>query len=201
MMMLKNIKMNETTETIIYCLLGLLIAVALNRGLAIALGTSLPVVTVSSESMVPTLNVGDISVIYGREDYQLRDIIVFDGWEKEPIIHRIVGVIENKNGEIVVKKDGRLSLSESDLKDYGKDFFENKNNSKIYITKGDGNRKCDQCYGYKPVLKSQIHGKSVFVIPYLGWVKLFVFQYIVYNPTGLLATGILIGLYIIYKFM
>ncbi|MFB6075635.1 MAG: signal peptidase I [Candidatus Aenigmatarchaeota archaeon] len=199
--MLKKIKMNETVETILYCFLGLLIAVSLNRGLALALGTSLPVVTVSSKSMVPTLKVGDIAVIYGREEYQLEDIIVFDGWEKEPIIHRIVGVVERKDKETIVEKDKRLDLSEKELKNYGEDFFSKNNISKFYITKGDGNRRCDQCYGYSPVLEPKIHGKSVVVIPYLGWVKLLAFQYIIYNPIGLGVVGILVGLFILYKLM
>lgn len=184
-------------ETALYCFLGFLIAVFLNRGLGVALGTPLPVVTVSSTSMVPNLNVGDISIVYGRGEYELGDIILFEGWEAEPIIHRIVGVVEVQAGKINVKKTQSLSLSEEDLKEYGEKYL--KNEGKIYITKGDGNTKCDQCYGYKPVEKSQIFGKSIFVIPWLGWVKLFVMNYILFNPLGLVGVGFLALIYLLVK--
>ena len=67
----------------------------------LGMGTTTPLVVVTSESMVPTLEVNDLLVLQGRapEDIAVNDIIVFHAsWYAEaPIVHRVVS-IEEVNG-------------------------------------------------------------------------------------------------------
>ncbi len=62
-----------------------------------AMGTTTPLVVVTSESMVPTINVGDLLVLQGRteEGIQVGDIVVYqDDWNPNPIVHRVVEIEE-----------------------------------------------------------------------------------------------------------
>ncbi|TFG10338.1 signal peptidase I [Candidatus Thorarchaeota archaeon] len=62
-----------------------------------AMGTGTPLVVVTSESMVPAINVGDLLVLQGRteEGIQVGDIIVYqDDWNPNPIVHRVVEIEE-----------------------------------------------------------------------------------------------------------
>ncbi len=67
----------------------------------LGMGTTTPLVVVTSESMVPALEVNDLLVLQGRapEDIAVNDIIVFHAsWYAEaPIVHRVVS-IEEVNG-------------------------------------------------------------------------------------------------------
>ena len=67
----------------------------------LGMGTTTPLVVVTSESMVPTLEVNDLLVLQGRapEDIAVNDIVVFHaGWYADaPIVHRVVS-IEEVNG-------------------------------------------------------------------------------------------------------
>jgi len=89
--------------SIIYLVLGFLIAYFFNMALGFALGTETPVVAVFSESMIPTLQRGDMIIVYGDRDVSVGDIIVFDvSNRKYPIIHRIYNITED---EIITKGD------------------------------------------------------------------------------------------------
>src|SRR5512137_2403134 len=65
-------KWDDLTEgpfgTVLYIVLGFLIALAVNEGLKPVLVTDTPVVAVFSESMVPTLEKGDLVVVRGGEE-------------------------------------------------------------------------------------------------------------------------------------
>lgn len=160
---------------LLYAAMGIGAALLLNAVFGAFLGTSFPVVTVSSTSMVPVLNVGDLVVIEGKKSYEPGDIIVFRGWEERPIIHRVVAKYENGN---VTKMNGWNELTVHDIEQkaeaYGGGVF--------YVTRGDANPSCDQCAaGRPPVRAGQIHGRTIFAIPYLGYVKLYAVRY-VWNP-------------------
>lgn len=142
--------------TIIYIFLGFLIAYLLNVGLGFALGTDTPVVAVFSESMVPTLQKGDMIIVQGttggitgmiigtdkEEELEEGDIIIFDVPSyKYPLIHRI------------------LDIDEEDKK---------------ITTKGDNNMYNDPW----KTGKEDVHGKAILRIPYLGWVKVAAFQFL-----------------------
>lgn len=173
-----------------YLLLGLLLAVGLNIALGIVLATEMPVVTISSASMYPTMGVGDIAVIRGSGEYELGDIIVFRGWEYKPIIHRIVAIVEDIDGKMNVE---RLSGFNEEL-----DWEKLLKNGKVYITKGDNNARCDQCIGRPPVLEKSIYGEAVLTIPYLGWVKL-LFLEVIKSPTALAAIILIVVAYFVIR--
>ncbi|MHA1925430.1 MAG: signal peptidase I [Candidatus Thorarchaeota archaeon] len=62
----------------------------------LGLGTTTPLVVVTSDSMVPALQQGDLLVLQGRaaEDIHLSDIIVYeDDWfTGAPVVHRVVAI-------------------------------------------------------------------------------------------------------------
>lgn len=192
-------KKNELWETLntgwtgalFYCFLGIIVAFSVHQVSGLALETDLPIVTVSSRSMVPTLNVGDIVIIKGEETYSTGDIIVFSGWEKDPIIHRIVAAAD---GSRVEKIEGWSELTDQFISEmaYGR--------GKIYITKGDNNPRCDQCVSRLPVRESEVYGKAVAKIPYLGWVKILVIDWFVTDPIVGVIILLVVGVtYYVYK--
>ncbi len=79
-------------------------------GFTAALGTTSPFFVVSSGSMVPNLEVGDIIVVSGNTDFGnliKDDIIVFDepGYGSKVIVHRVVGIQDDSIRRIVTKGD------------------------------------------------------------------------------------------------
>jgi signal peptidase len=107
-------------------------------GLTFALGTSSPAYVVSSGSMIPTLNVGDIIVVKDKDSFkslQVGDIIVF---------HSPAG-----DGRVIVHRIYSMSIDQ-----YGVAIY----------TKGDNNPAPD---GWV-VRESHYIGKVVFTLPYLG---------------------------------
>jgi len=156
---------------VIYIALGVALAIALNSGLSLILSTDYPVVTVESDSMEPVLYPGDIVFVRSVEEYEPGDIIVFDGWKQTPIIHRVVSRSRRTDGtfEIDVWQDFD-EITEEEMRDR---HLELKDEDFIYVTKGDNNPTCDQCQATREmVLNRHVHGKQVFRVPYLGWIKL-----------------------------
>ena len=147
--------LSGTKGTVVYVILGVLIAVGVNQGLGFALGTDLPIVAVESNSMVPAFAKGDILVLRGAlpEDIHIGDVIVFSPpGQQTPVVHRVVA--RNPDG--------------------------------TFQTKGDANPR--QLPYETDIQYNQIHGRMVFIIPLLGWVKLAVTQYALPNwPFVLLA--------------
>ncbi|MBD3406947.1 MAG: signal peptidase I [Candidatus Lokiarchaeota archaeon] len=68
----------------------------------VAMGTTSPLVVVTSGSMEPTLYRGDLLVIqaHAQDDIQVGDIIVFvaDWYDASPIVHRIIEIQEQPDG-------------------------------------------------------------------------------------------------------
>lgn len=58
-------------------------------GIGIALGTSTPMFSVVSESMEPTLHVGDMVIIQSQKTYEVGEIVVYMRGNI-PIVHRII---------------------------------------------------------------------------------------------------------------
>ncbi len=82
--------LNEWGPTILAIVV---IYLVLNVVLPAVLSTRSPLMVVVSESMVPTLNVGDIIVVRGRPTYEVNDIVVYRTvLYSKPIVHRIISI-------------------------------------------------------------------------------------------------------------
>jgi len=141
-----NIK--SLVSTILYVLVGILLAFGINHGLALALSTPIPVVAVESNSMVPTFQRGDILVLQGvkAEELKVGDIIVFSPeGQAVPVVHRI----------IEINPDG------------------------TFQTKGDANTR--QLSFEIRIRPDQIRGKEILILPYLGWIKIGITEYVIPN--------------------
>jgi signal peptidase len=86
----------EIQKTIIVLLIVVILTIGGYGGFMLAMGTSTPLVVVTSDSMVPALQQGDLLVLQGRvaEDIHLSDIIVYeDDWfTGAPVVHRVVAI-------------------------------------------------------------------------------------------------------------
>lgn len=81
----------------------LAIYLILNVFLPSVLSTKSPLMVVVSESMTPTLNVGDIIIVMGKDTYQEQDIVVYRTLlYSKPIVHRVIGI---ENGYLITKGD------------------------------------------------------------------------------------------------
>lgn len=145
-----KLKFNDTTETIFYIFLGVFLAFGINVVLGQALSTDMPVVAVESNSMKPTFHQGDILVIHGVRNPD--DYVNF----------------LNKDDIIVFSVDGREVPIVHRIKEINPDGS--------YQTQGDATN--GQHPFEKHIKSEQIHGKVVMIIPYLGWVKIGMTEYI-----------------------
>ncbi|MEM1515039.1 MAG: signal peptidase I [Candidatus Bathyarchaeia archaeon] len=142
--------------------------------LRIALGVENPVFVVSSGSMIPTLNVGDIIIIQKVTPAQLNvgDIVVFrNPWEPygTPIVHRIVNIRIDENGNYKV------------------------------ITVGDAiHAKMDQ---FSPWDASLLIGRVIIRIPYLGNLYLFLSSIPSKNMLTIIVVTIIIMLMMLFLFI
>ncbi len=149
---IKNENVQSALEVLLVFLL-LLVLVEFNSILSLILHTNVPLAVISSTSMTPTLNVGDIVILEGvsLDEIKVGDIIVFNGYvinNKEvdistPIIHRVVD-IKVINGNV------------------------------FYVTKGDRNPAPDMwLVPFKKVIGKvmEING-AAFKIPFVGYLSL-----------------------------
>jgi len=150
----------DVKETVLYIVIGVLLAWGINQGMAFALTTDMPVVAVESNSMVPMFYKGDILVLHGMEPDALRvgDVIVYSVAGRDvPIVHRIKRI--NADGS--------------------------------FQTKGDANSgQLDFEYYVDP---ENVHGKVFVIIPYLGWVKIGIMQYVLPNILFVLIAVVVIA--------
>ncbi len=93
-------------STLGYIILGIAIAYFINMALSFTLNTSMPVVAVESNSMLPAFARGDILFLTGRNasDLGVGDIIVYSPeGQSIPIVHRIIAM--NPDGSFQTKGD------------------------------------------------------------------------------------------------
>lgn len=154
----------DVIETIGYIVLGVVAAYLLNFSLGLAMGTDLPVVAVVSDSMTHDSltevrhyeflenNLGyseeEIDAWPIKDGFLRGDVLVVDG----------VDTSELKAGDVIVY----------DIQGQSTPIVHRivKINGNEITTKGDHNP------SYDPWKPTKIHGKAVFVIPFLGWPKL-----------------------------
>lgn len=115
-------------------------------GMVLALQNSSPMRGVTSNSMKPTFQRGDLLIIEGVDspsDIKENDIIVFERYmkgnrviiPKRPIVHRVIHITTTANGELLFK------------------------------TRGDAN----PSYDMEIVSPEDVLGRVVYWIPYLGY--------------------------------
>jgi len=143
--------------------------------LQVSLNTSTPIVIVTSPSMTPNINTGDLLFVRGVDPATIRngteedkngDVIIFDaqglwwGAPSIPVVHRVIN--KRDNGGV----------------------WE-------FLTKGDANNYRDGYPAEVWVSQDRIYGVVVGMIPYIGWVK------IILTDTGLLIPLIVIVILLI----
>ncbi len=170
---LKNALKNEYVKSLIFLAIVLGGIVAFWFGLRTYSRTDYPLLAVASGSMVPTLNIGDLIVVQGgltADDifaaYGTGDIIVF----YKP----------GNPQELIVHRAVEKFQN-------GDDWY--------FKTKGDHNPSVDTWPG-GGVLESDVIGKVVGSIPYIGHVPLFV-----HTPSGMFIIVVLIVILIILEFV
>jgi signal peptidase I len=135
----------EIVSTAKYLLIGLILAMAINQGLGMALQAEKPIMAVVSNSMVPVFSRGDLIVIKGLEcgKIEVGDIIVYNNpVRKIPIVHRVVEIDSDSQGD------------------------------PLFITKGDNNGHTDQSSGISPPVRCEwVRGEVKLIIPKLGLFK------------------------------
>jgi len=171
--MMPKIIHEGTLGTIFYVAIGVFLALGINQGLALALSTDMPVVAVESNSMIPTFYKGDILIIQGVSDPDLYQDFLEIG-------DVIVFSPESKAIPIVHR-------------------IIDKNPDGTFQTMGDANNG-RQLPSEKRIEPSQIHGKMLFIIPFLGWIKIGATEYLLPNIGWvILAVVTVTFLYLIIK--
>lgn len=174
-------------------LVAVLIVAVLGSVLFAASGVWPPLVAVESGSMEPNINEGDLVFVVDADRYvhsaatadgivtaddpgdhqrfnQPGTVIVFhpDGAETTPIIHRAKLAVEDGE-EWVDRADPDALRGESVCAQTAECPAPHAG----YITKGDDNAHYDVVQGQSGVVKPEwIHGKAVFRVPYLGYLRL-----------------------------
>ncbi|MFW9802572.1 MAG: signal peptidase I [Candidatus Thorarchaeota archaeon] len=87
---------SEMQKTVIVLFIVVLVTIGGYGGFMLVMRTTTPLVVVTSDSMVPALQQGDLLVLQGRpaEEIHLSDIIVYqDEWFPDaPVVHRVVAI-------------------------------------------------------------------------------------------------------------
>jgi signal peptidase len=139
------------SKEIKYVIISIAAVVIIWLGLKLVLHVDNPFYVVSSESMVPTLMVGDIVVLRNGEpgggfsfsDLQVGDIIVFH--------------TEDGGGRTIVHRVVEISQDDKDTRD------------RLVKTKGDANPISYEVLDY-PIREDHYYGKVILVIPKVGLV-------------------------------
>ncbi|MBN2094763.1 MAG: signal peptidase I [Candidatus Aenigmarchaeota archaeon] len=128
---------------------------AFYQALAFALGTSHPVDVIVSESMLPTMKMGDI-VVCAKDTPEVGEVAIYASSRKYPIIHRVIGINDSFcRGQ----NPYRIGIQEGTC----------------YTIKGDNND-----YPDPPVSEGQILCVVKAHIPYVGYPR-----YLIYKLLGI----------------
>ena len=96
--------MNRILKEIIDTAIAFLIALAIYKLLGIALATPVPIVSVTSNSMRPSLHPGDLALVVNASKLRVGEIVVYAAdcplLPREDVIHRVVEI----NGSMIVTK-------------------------------------------------------------------------------------------------
>ena len=145
-------KRKRVTRTLIILGIVLGFSLAFFATLVVALGVSQPLMLVASDSMAPTISVGDVVAIRsaGPSGVHLGDVILYQkSLTQFRILHRVVCIVTSNSSSCTPPYYPYLNCSVPPC----------------YYTKGDNNLAPDQLV----VLSSEVHGVwTGFRIPYIG---------------------------------
>jgi signal peptidase len=166
MSQLKRALKNEYVKSAIFLIIILGLIGAFWLGLRAYLNTEYPLLAVASGSMIPTLNVGDLIVVQGG--LNVSSVVAQYGTGDIIVFHK-----PGNPDELIVHR--AVEKINDGLK-----------------TKGDNNGGAD----YWIVTDDELVGKVVGVVPYLGYVPLYV-----HSPTGIMIILLIIVVLILLEFV
>jgi len=101
---------NYVTKNLFEVIVAFIVAFLVYQGLAFAVGTSVPIVSVASESMLPTLHKGDLVFSVRPDNLGTDDIVIYHAncpqLPEEDVIHRVIEF--PATGMIITKGDNNL---------------------------------------------------------------------------------------------
>lgn len=176
----KGLRKNEYLQTITLLVIVVVGIAGFQLGLRAILKTDYPLAVVESESMVPTLNIGDIIVIQGIDADEIH----------------AASKTANPPGDIIVFYDPRggvkrvywfftapvLIVHRAVQKEYKGDLW-------YFITRGDGNLYVDPW----KVSETRVVGRVIFRIPLLGYISLFL-----QSDLGILVFWLLVAMIVFF---
>lgn len=176
--------------------ISFLLALAIWFALSFVLNTAAPLDTVTSCSMLPALERGDLVVLYGGEPsapmvnvsstneimIQKQPCNATIGNETKEIacttgiwVHNQLITANLSNDVIVYVPAPGDKFAETGIIIHRVFARVNVSGKVYYFTKGDNNAAMDQEVGNAPVSEDRVHGKVILRIPYLGFFKLLLF--------------------------
>lgn len=154
--------MDEIRYEMLFVLIALILAYGLYDTVGLALGTEVPVVAVTSGSMEPTLQRGDLIVVQGQEfeEITVEDIIIYQtDYTGVPIIHR---VIDRSDTALETKGDNNLNQVK----------FCIRNGRAIPLNQAPDCPSSHVTNVEQNITRDQVLGTAFFVIPQVGHLKL-----------------------------
>ncbi len=95
-------KLSKNQKDIVEIIAAVVIAYVFYTALGAATGTSMPLVSVVSDSMEPVIHRGDLLFVTAVDEYQTRDIVVYETNKiSYTIVHRIIGQQTESDGTIL----------------------------------------------------------------------------------------------------
>jgi len=175
----KNKKETSSKKAIVITVILIIVAISssflIYFILQVSLNTSTPIVVVTSPSMSPNINTGDLIFIRGIDPAFIRN-----------------GTEEDKNGDVILFDAQGLWIGAPSIPVIHR-VVNKRNNSGVweFLTKGDANNYRDGYPAEAWVSEGKIFGVVVGMIPAIGWVK------IILTDSGLLIPLIAIVLFLI----
>lgn len=170
--------MEELKDEVFFVLIALILAYGLYTTIGLALGTEIPVVAVTSGSMEPQLQRGDLIIVQGKqfEDIQRGDIIIYKTqYMNVPIIHR---VIDRTETALETKGDDNPDQVKFCVeRSYGacqpNERLVQLENGQACVKPARGSCPNGEIVNVeKNITKDQVLGVEAFVIPQVGNIKL-----------------------------
>jgi len=106
---MKKNKKSWSKDTLLFIVLGIFLAITVNYGMSFVMATQYPIVAVESNSMSPFFWRGDILIVkgVGEQELKIGDVIVFSVPGRQiPIVHRLVEV--NQDTTYQTKGDANM---------------------------------------------------------------------------------------------